>query len=366
MKKLLLFTALLICTAAYAHAAVYTVSNHQANVAQFTTIQAAIDSAADGDTVYIHGSSANYAGFNLVDKKLTLIGPGWAPDKNIPLQAIINTGCNIRNSQAVGSPSGSKLQGLLFTSSFTIAQFAASGDLGVSNIDIIRCQFNQTLSHSLSVSNILYESCLFLTTLFFTNNSNTFTTNLLFQNNVFFANSCCTSNGINGLSNPTNVAFNHNLFYSDNGVDLFSNCAFLTLSNNIFVERNPAAGLSNSTFTNNITFNCGATGDTAWIRNSNVDGGGNIAAQNPQMANQTAVNNGTFSGLLNFTIAAGPANNAGSDGKDMGLLYDATGALNWTNARNSRFPRITQMNIVNPTIAPGGNLNVNVEAKVSN
>jgi hypothetical protein len=365
MKKQILFTTLLFSLAIQAIAAKHTVSNNQTNTAQFTNIQDAVNAANDGDTILVHGTPNIYPSFDLVDKKMTFIGPGWAPDKNIALPAII-AGCTFRNSANPGSPSGSELQGLIFSNGVNLANFAAGGDLGVSNLNIIRCQFNSTVSHSLSVSNNLYESCIFLTTIAFTNNSNTFTTNILFQNNIIFANQCCTGVGITGLSNPTNVHFNHNLFYSDGNVAAFSGCNFLTLSNNIFSKRNPESGLSNSTFTNNITFNCGALGDTAWIRNGNVDGGGNIAGTNPQMADQVAVTAGSLSGLLNFTIASGAANNAGSDGKDLGLLFDATGAVNWTNARNSRFPRITQMNVVNPSIAPGGNLNVNVQAKVSN
>ena len=49
--------------------------------------------------------------------------------------------------------------------------------------------------------------------------------------------------------------------------------------------------------------------------------------------------------------------------RDMGLLYDPTGSLNWTISRNSRLPFIFSMNIVNPTIPQGGTLNVQVEAR---
>jgi hypothetical protein len=84
------------------------------------------------------------------------------------------------------------------------------------------------------------------------------------------------------------------------------------------------------------------------------------------MADQTAINAGTYSGLLDFTIASGPANDSGSDGKDMGLLFDGTGSLNWNNSRNGRLPRIYSMNITTPTIPQGGSLTVKVEARRSN
>jgi hypothetical protein len=84
------------------------------------------------------------------------------------------------------------------------------------------------------------------------------------------------------------------------------------------------------------------------------------------MAAQSAVNAGTDNALSDYTIAAGPANNSGSDGKDMGLLYDATGSLNWSISRTSRLPFVYSMNITNPTIPQAGTLNVQVEARKNN
>lgn len=183
---------------------------------------------------------------------------------------------------------------------------------------------------------------------------------------------------IANLNNTVNVRFDHNLFYSSNNggggtVSIFSGSnRFLTLTNNIFNQSNAGISVSFSTFNNNITNNitlnvANATSNaTPWAVNSNVDGGGNVANQNPLMSDQTAVNGNNGSALLNFTIASGPANNSGSDGKDMGLLFDTTGSLNWINSRNSRLPRIFSMNITTPTVTPGGNLSVTVDARKSN
>jgi hypothetical protein len=186
------------------------------------------------------------------------------------------------------------------------------------------------------------------------------------------------SQQFNALTNSVNVRFDHNLFTSNNnsgGASVFmfnNNCRFLTFSNNTFNQTNVGNNVSFSTFTNNITNNItlnssNATSNaTPWTVNSNVDGGGNLANTSPGMADQTLVNGASSSPLLNFTIASGPANNSGSDGKDMGLLFDATGSLNWNNSRNSRLPRIFSMNITTPTVTPGGNLSVTVDARKSN
>ncbi|MBX2964166.1 MAG: hypothetical protein KF687_16765 [Cyclobacteriaceae bacterium] len=370
--KTIFTLAISLCMLTYAWATVRTVSNAP-NVAQFTTIQLAIDASADGDTVYVYGSPNPYAGFTILDKKITIIGPGWAPDKNLPLQATVNTGVTIRNSVAVGSPDGSELHGLIFTSTVDLSRSQIGSDIPVNDIHIRRCQFNNNITWGYGAAGNLFEGCFF--------NSNTFTftsfltyENFLFQNNLFYMNN--TFKFFN-LVNAVNIRFDHNLFYSDNngggGVyPFFSNCRFFTLTNNIFNQVNVGQGLSFSTFNNNLTNNLLLSGTNAvsnatpWAVNDNVDGGGNVANQNPGMADQTLVNAGTPVPTANFTIASGPANNSGSDGKDMGLLFDTTGSLNWNNSRSARIPRIYSFNVTSPTVAPGANLSITVDARKSN
>jgi len=372
MKKAIILSLTFILTSS-AFATVRTVSSNPSTLGQFNTIQAAIDASADSDTVYVYGSPNIYPAFTISDKKITVIGPGWAPDKNLPLTATV-AGAIINNSAAGGSPDGSELQGLLFNSTVTLSQ-AGGTNSGTNNIRVIRCQFNNSVQVDLSSNGFLLEGCVFYGPVNF-NPSLTYQ-NFLFQNNMFFFSICCISNQIQGLTNSVNIRFDHNLFYSNNNasgsnVALFStNCRFLTLSNNVFNQAT-AGGVNFSTFNNNITNNAtlntaNATGNnTPWAVNSNIDGGGNVFNQNPGMVDQTVINGNNGSPLLNFTVASGPANNSGSDGKDMGLLFDTTGSLNWTNSRNSRLPRIFSMNITTPTVTPGGNLSVTVDARKSN
>jgi hypothetical protein len=374
MKKI---TILLLIT--FVHSGVWatvrTVSNNPSTLGEFSTIQDAIDASASGDTVYVYGSPNTYAQFNIFDKKIAIIGPGWAPDKNLAHQAIVN-GCNIRNSPAGGSPDGSELQGLVFVNTVTLSRNAVSGDLPVSDLRIIRCQFNSSVTFDLASTNILFEGNVFYNTVNF--NGGATYQNFLFQNNLFFLAVCCLSYQINGLTNSVNVHFDHNLFYSSNNnngntASIFvTNCRFLTFTNNIFNQANAGIAVSSSTFTNNLTNNLSLNGANAvsnatpWLVNGNVDGTGNISNQNPQMADQVQITAGNGSPLLDFAIAAGPANNSGTDGKDLGLLFDGVGSLNWPNSRNSRLPRIFSMNITTPTIPQGGNLSVTVDARKSN
>lgn len=360
IMKRTLYTLFLLLFTSSLFATIRTVSNNPGTVAQFNTIQAAINASSSGDTIYVHGSPNGYGTFT-VDRKLAIIGPGWDPDKNLPLQAVIAGSINLTGAAAAGS----EIQGLWCVTTISTTT------LGVNNIRFVRNRFTNMFINIFpnvggTVSGYLFESNWFENSQVQSNSSYTIE-NFLFQNNLFYESGCCVSGNISGFVNTNNVLINHNLFYgpSSNSRDVFaSNCRFLLLTNNIFVRRNAAFQNSFSSFTNNITFN--TTNDTPWASNSNVNGGGNLAGTDPQMAAQTNVNNGVNDAALDFTIATGPANNAGTDGKDLGLLFDVLGSLNWTNVRNSRLPRIFSMNITNPTVGAGINLNVNVNAKTSN
>lgn len=358
MKKFLSITVLLLAVS-YANAIIRTVSNTPSTLAQFNTIQAAITASSSGDTIYVHGSPNAYGAFTITNKQLVIIGPGWAPNKNLPFAAIV-PGFTINGSTCANT----EIQGLVVTSTTFIRTNHPD------NLRFIRNQFFN-LSILMDEASVTYAGYLFEGNIFDNSQlsgapSSTYQ-NFLLQNNYFYETGCCVGGNISGFTNSVNVLFNHNLWFGPGSStrDCFAgNCRFMTITNNIFVRREPASQNSFSTFNNNITFNAG--NNTPWASNSNVDAGGNIANQDPQMVSQAAVNAGTNNALNDFTIAAGPANNSGSDGKDIGLLFDAVGSLNWVNSRGSRLPFLFSMNIVNPTIPVGGTLNVQVEARKNN
>ncbi|HEX3167516.1 MAG TPA: hypothetical protein VHQ93_14700 [Chitinophagaceae bacterium] len=356
MKQFFLFFLTCLCVNVFA--TVRTVNNNPNSLAQYNTIQAAVDAAVNGDTIYIHGSNISYGSVTVSNKRLIFIGPGWSPLRNIdPLTALISQ----MTFQSAGCDN-SEIQGLVFTAIVTL------GFNHPNNIRFYRNQFiNTQVAFSYGTtdySGFVFQDNWFDKSQIIGNQNNTYT-NCIFQNNIFYHNIATTAN-IYGLTNSNGVLFDHNLFYgpsSGAGVVFAGDCRSLLITNNIFVRRNAAANCTSSTFNNNITYNAGV--DTPWIATHGNIGTNNIANQNPQMVDQAAVNIGTDDPLSNFTIAAGPANNSGSDGKDMGLLYDL-GMLNWSNSRMSRVPFIYNMVISNSTIAPGGTLNVQVEARKSN
>jgi hypothetical protein len=371
MKQLFFVISVIACLGV--QATVRTVSNFPATIAQFSNIQAAVDAANDGDTIYVHGSPNQYSSFDLTSKRVTVIGPGWSPDKQLPFDAVINTDIIVAGVNGIdltgAASSGTEIQGVTIVGG-TGVRIQTSG---INNIRFIRIHTTSPIIFSGSVSpgswtGYLFEGCMFNNGQVRSDNPNVHNmANFLFQNNIFFENGCCIGGNISNFTNVSSILFDHNLWFGNGSSprDCFAgNSRFLTITNNIFVRRNAATQNSFSTFNNNITFNSG--NDTPWLSNSNTDAGGNVSNQDPQMVDQAAVNNGSLNGTGDYTIAAGPANGTGSDLKDMGLLFDGSGSLNWTNSRNSRLPRIFSMNITTPTVPAGGNVTVNVNARVSN
>lgn len=353
------FTILFVALTSAAFATVRTVGNTPATIAQFNSIQAALDVSSTGDSVYVHGSPNTYAAFTITGKKITLIGPGFSPDKQLGFAAIV-AGFTITGAASAET----EIQGMTVTGAITISSVKPD------NLRFIRNNF-VNLTISITQGSTTYSGYLFESNLFENSQVNASTTstyqNFIFQNNYFYETGCCIGGNVTGFTNTVNVLFDHNLFFgpASGSRDVFSNnCRFLTISNNIFVRRNAATNNSNSVFNNNITFN--AVNNTPWLSNGNVNSGGNVENQDPQMAAQATVNAGTSNALADFTIAAGPANNTATDGKDMGLLYDVTGSLNFANGRNSRLPRIFSMNVITPTVPAGGMVTINVDARVSN
>jgi hypothetical protein len=356
MRQIFLFVFLGFCVNVFA--TVRTVNNSPSSLAQYNNIQAAVDASAIGDTIYVHGSNIQYPAFTITNKRLVVIGPGWLPVRNFqPFAAQI-----LQMTVSGSGSAGTEIQGLVFVGSITM-----NGTTAPDNARFIRNQFRSAVYviNNGTSSGYIFQSNWFDGGFLSVTSSGTYS-NYLFQNNIFYATS--TNGNVSGFLNSTGVLFDHNLWYGPTSlastVNCFGgSCQSLLLTNNIFVHRDAALYNSLSTFNNNITFACRV--DTPWLANGN-GGAGNIVNQDPQMFNQDSISAGHDNPLLNFTIAAGPANNAGTDGRDLGLMYNAVGILNWDFARMSRLPYIYNMNISNSTIAPGGTLTVQVEARKYN
>jgi hypothetical protein len=357
MKKIYSFLAILLLIYNFCPAAVRTVCNVPNPSAQYNTIQAAIDASGNGDTIMVQGSAQTYTGFTLANKRVVIIGPGWWPQSLISAVPATVASSVINNAVT----SGTEIQGLTMLG-------LSINTASINNIRIVRNHFTGNViigSNYITYSGYLFEGNWFEKT-YIQANTNSIYSNFRVQNNLFYG------GGLVYFINSSNVIVDHNLFYYGSlyypfGTNSYYACNNFVIQNNIFSKAEPVYSTSSTvkcTFKNNITFNTSAT--APWTLNNNVNGGGNILNQDPQMADQALVNSGTNNPLMNFTIAAGPANNKANDGKDIGLLYNTTGSLNWNNSRTARLPYIYTMKIANPTVASNGTLSVTLEARKNN
>ncbi|MFI5132877.1 MAG: hypothetical protein ACHQEB_01010, partial [Chitinophagales bacterium] len=181
-----IFSLVIVC----ANATIRTVSNTPSTLAQFNTIQAAVDASSSGDTVYVHGSPNQYASFAITNKQLVIIGPGWSPDKNLPFDAEI-IGCTITGT----SCSNTEIQGLVFVG--TIAISTNHPD----NLRFIRNRFYR-LSLQITEGGVSYTGYLFEGNWFDNSQvsaaTNSTYQNFLFQNNYFHEFGCCVNGNISG------------------------------------------------------------------------------------------------------------------------------------------------------------------------
>src|ERR1044072_288045 len=81
MKKLILLDILLFVACFTCHTAIINVSNSPSapvNVPYtYNDLQAAINAASDGDSLYVNGTNIDYGAITITNKTLTLIGAGY-------------------------------------------------------------------------------------------------------------------------------------------------------------------------------------------------------------------------------------------------------------------------------------------------
>ncbi|MVM32438.1 hypothetical protein GO755_20505 [Spirosoma sp. HMF4905] len=105
MLKTILLSACCLLFSYSSYAKIWRVNNNNGITANFTTLQAAHDGAASGDTLHLEGSPNSYGNLT-ANKKLVIIGPGFFLDLNPNLQVFSQTAKvdNIRfNEGAEGS-----------------------------------------------------------------------------------------------------------------------------------------------------------------------------------------------------------------------------------------------------------------------
>src|SRR5436190_9371104 len=105
MKKALALSVLFLLVVISVEAKIWRVNNNVGIAADFTTLQAAHDAAAAGDSIYLEGSSNSYGGLTC-NRKLFIVGPGYyldqVPNTQVVLQTAKVSGINL-NSGSEGT-----------------------------------------------------------------------------------------------------------------------------------------------------------------------------------------------------------------------------------------------------------------------
>lgn len=271
------------------------VNNNPAFTVDYTTLQAAVDAATSGDTIYMEGSTTNYAGAT-INKQLTIVGPGYFLNENPKTQANMLEVVFNSDLTFTAASGGSSLMGCRFTN------YNAEVIIGADDISVIR-NYLGTVSFSATCNNILLSQ------------------------NYVYVNIQATSPGA-----ITNSIISNNII----GLSFWtqSTSGPLVVSNNVFTASHPSpVNCFNANIQNNIV-----TYGTATIElNTGNSVNNNILAEDGTDANGNQYNIdmttvfADFDGQLELStdgkwelLAGSPALGAGVSGVDCGLFGGAS------------------------------------------
>jgi hypothetical protein len=330
MNRLLL--PLLLCSFLSQAQNILRVNNNVGVNAPFTTISAAITAAGTNDIIMVEGSLVAYDNLT-INKKVTIIGPGYFLLENLNLQGSPSSASLSTISLAAGSD-GSSFYGLNITGNISIAD-----NVVVNNVTVSNCQIG-ALTLSGDVNNFIISGCYIVNNLVFTNLSEF--TGAIVSNNYM--------GGFGQGSGTTLVTLTQNVIAG--GISAAFNC---DIRNNIFT------GTSFSQFNGGVIKNNVFTVTQASLASSGatVDGTNVFSA---------TVGN-LFIGLAGNTTdtqwklkTGSPAIGVGIDGVDCGMYggntpYRPSGIkLGQPTINSFTTPASVQQN---------GTLNVKVSAKVN-
>lgn len=355
MTKLFTFAIALfaILTTSDLFATVYTVSNVANRPAQFTQVQAAVDSAAIGDTILITGGGATYNSVSTV-KPLVYIGEGIGSSA-----AQIGTMTLNRLNSSLSS-SGSKFYGIRFISSVNVnASFsgAQAGQAVLEDILFERC-YIQSFSGGASgiYRDYTFRNCVFTGgnfAFFYGTGWSATNENFLYLNCVF------SDGQFSGAGNPdfNGTMIIRNSIFMNRASNVFSGIVGVVLENNIFYRAEPGGCIS-CTYNNNLTYLC--NDNTLPPSSGNNVGSGNIVNVDPMFASYPQLG-AAFSFAHNYSLLTGsPAIGSGTNSTNIGLTGGSAPVNNIPQF--PKIPAVTQIDIPVSSVPVGGTLQINLRA----
>ncbi len=353
---------------------VWTVDNNPSAQANYTTIDAAISAATNGDTILIQPSPQNYDGFTL-NKKLVIYSRG-AHGHLVDKDKNVTVGSSSVNADA----SGSTIEGLYFRygSRLNFSIYSQTiEDIKIINNFFYFSYIEMNCVYGIIRNNIIEGNTFWLGSgghcIYMGHNHVSKTSYNTIKNNYFMvhaqnANSYAGRNlSIIRDANSTNL-FSNNLIvesvvsggsFSDNGTPFFRGCGMEIQNNIIWSNVANRARFdtldASATYTNNITYS--ATNKPANLPGTNFN--------DTMPVFETSFSNSSppqYQLNYNYKLkSTSIGKNAGTDSTDIGLF--GAGYIFDILSRSNSTPIIEDFRIINPIIKQGGTLKVKIKAR---
>jgi hypothetical protein len=358
--KTILALVLLTTVTLHSMATVRTVSNDPNNPAQYNTVQAALNASNHGDTVYVNGTQFIYPDFQ-INRRIVLIGAGYNVSNQLNLPSIVSS-ISLFKDNGVNDASGTVIMGFrincrlgLAGSSLPINDIRLSrnmigGGSCYPTLQLGGASNNWTIVNNLITGAVIDQAA----------------TNILIQNNII-------SVSVSGC-NQSSVIIDHNVFLGQTNL---SSVRYATITNNIFVRSSGTlmdASVQFNTFNNNLSI-LSTVGQTAPLNSfagGPNTGAGNFVGVDPLF--EDVPNFNSYSSTHNYRLkATSTVRNAATDGTDLGIYGGSypfpsggTPSGGFDTGALPPIPQVTTLNILNSSLQPGSQLQINVEARINN
>jgi hypothetical protein len=375
-----------LCCGFMASATIRVVNNNTPSPGQYTTIEAGIAAANDGDTLYITGSSLPYGTTTItISKRLIIIGTGHKSLNNNVNVSTINQDIQLGSKGADGCQLiGLDINGSIYPNAdsiqyITIKRCKIAGQIRTAPWSA--GQYTSAFSGRLRMWNWIIESCYLSRG--YSDNWDACSVHLGYYSKVinFQVRNCVATGAIGGISTnnspgSANIVISNNLIWprtSEAWINFLEGGQLIVL-NNILMQSGDNfgsgtfgagnAGNGGSTWRNNIAF--GSSNNTFANNGTNITG--NISNTDPGFQgftpNSSSVNNWDYG--FDMTLASSsPCRNAGTDNTDIGpsgaigIVFNKFGTPN--------IPQIRSLSFLSPaTVAPGGSIQINVISTIKN
>lgn len=347
MKNVILFLAISAISLC-GFSTKYTLDNNPGAPADFTNITDAINGVADGDTLYVQPSPSSY-GDLVINKRLVILGAGHNPEFTASRSEFANIAFYNGSGESI-------LKGLYISNYARVVQYQTVPSVVLANNyftgqNVFGTEFGCSAPGWIFENNVIYSISNWLSIPGLTNST-------IFRNNLF-----CHVNSTLFYSVAPGVIFDHNTFIFAGGSNvngIFNSTTGIVFTNNIVYVTAPSTAsldyyCSSCTWENNMTY--GINGSIPDLPGTNFNNVDPLFVNVPDNAA-----NFLYTNDYNLTTDS-PANNAGSDGTDIGLT-GGIGSFNM-NGFDPTLPRLGEVTLLDATAPVNGTITLHVRGFAS-